>query len=326
VSVAYYLTLSDAQNELNLLDRFYESDSDPQTIYARVNSTIDTQFAIEACVLDAANTGGLPPGISPCNFDVCDPDTNGSEQINLNKLRCTYNGYAFPTPTFCASVESDVQTTYYLTQNDADNETNAIINGIFVVSGNHTIYRKIKNTNTNEFLIDDLISISLVNCSLDTDSDGIPDLVEDANKNLIYTDDNTDQDNLKNYEDNDDDGDGILTVNEDYNNNGDPTDDDTNGNGVPDYLEANVTLHINKFKSGGIKLFPNPTNDNILVELKEGIDSYTIYNLSGSVVYKKSLTQKSNNIEISLKFIKQGTYFLELRNQSSVFHEIVIKE
>ena len=72
---------------------------------------------------------------------------------------------------------------------------------------------------------------------VDTDSDGIPDYLEDINDNNDVTDDDTDEDGLPNYLDKDDDGDGILTIDEDADGDGDPTNDDTDGDGIPDYLD-----------------------------------------------------------------------------------------
>ncbi len=76
----------------------------------------------------------------------------------------------------------------------------------------------------------------------DSDSDGLPDSVEDRNLDgdnnpatgiLLDTDGNGTAD----YLDPDNDGDGTATMGEDANSNGDPTDDDTDGDGIPDYLD-----------------------------------------------------------------------------------------
>jgi len=71
----------------------------------------------------------------------------------------------------------------------------------------------------------------------DTDGDGVFDEFEDVNQDNDYTNDDTDQDGIPNYNDTDDDGDGVLTADEDINNDGDFTNDDTDGDGVPNYLD-----------------------------------------------------------------------------------------
>ncbi len=76
-----------------------------------------------------------------------------------------------------------------------------------------------------------------------TTATGVPTAVE-----LVY--DDTDSDGIPNYLDDDDDNDGVLTKDEDYNRDGDPTSDDRNGDGVPDYLDPNVHGVTVLFKRG----------------------------------------------------------------------------
>lgn len=308
VTVSYYLTQSDAQNSNNPLSRFYTPVSDPQIIYARVDSNTTNDFSIAESKLDPKYWNGEspPPGISPCYFDVCDFDNNGVEVVNLDNLRCLYNGYGFPSSSFCSSNDNDVETTYYETQIDAENETNPIsVN--YSITTNKTVYRKIKNTTTGEFLIDDYLNLNFItSCSLDSDNDGIADLKEDVNHNLIKTDDDTDKDGLKNYQDEDDDNDGILTIDEDYNNNGDPTDDDTNNNGVPDYLEDSTVLSNTKNQISSFTIYPNPTNHKINVTTKNPLIDLELYNCHGKLLLK------SNTKTLDLKNYPSGLYFLKI--------------
>ena len=69
VSVSYYATNTDAQNSTNVLERFYEPLSNPQTIYARVDDNTSNAFAVSQVSI-SWSTSGPPPGISPCNFSV----------------------------------------------------------------------------------------------------------------------------------------------------------------------------------------------------------------------------------------------------------------
>ncbi|WP_319475709.1 hypothetical protein [Marispirochaeta aestuarii] len=66
----------------------------------------------------------------------------------------------------------------------------------------------------------------------DSDYDGITNRIEDANRNSIFRDDDTDDDGIPNYLDADDDGDGIPSANETG---------DTDADGIPDYLESNTS-------------------------------------------------------------------------------------
>ena len=85
----------------------------------------------------------------------------------------------------------------------------------------------------------------------DTDMDGLPNYLDNdddgdlvlTNVEYVFTNKNaaalmdTDNDGKPNYLDNDDDGDGVLTFMEDYNGDGNPANDDTNNNGVVDYID-----------------------------------------------------------------------------------------
>ena len=73
---------------------------------------------------------------------------------------------------------------------------------------------------------------------LDHDDDGIPTYLEDLNNNHDLSDEDTDLDNIPNYQDSNDDGDPIDTINEDSNNDGDFFNDDTDFDGIPNYLDS----------------------------------------------------------------------------------------
>ena len=78
-----------------------------------------------------------------------------------------------------------------------------------------------------------------VRVGTDGDGDGVPNIVEDLNKNNSLVDDDTDANSLPNYLDADDDGDGILTRDEIIiNTDGSIEYPDTDGDKIPDYLDA----------------------------------------------------------------------------------------
>ena len=86
-----------------------------------------------------------------------------------------------------------------------------------------------------------IFEIELKNVNLiDHDLDGIDSKFEDLNGDNNFTNDDTDEDGIYNYIDDDDDGDGVLTIDEDANGDGDPTNDDTDGDGTPDYLDKDT--------------------------------------------------------------------------------------
>jgi hypothetical protein len=73
----------------------------------------------------------------------------------------------------------------------------------------------------------------------DGDHDGVPNIIEDLNKNNTLLDDDTDGNFAQNFVDQDDDGDGILTRDEIIiNTDGSIEYPDTDGDKIPDYLDA----------------------------------------------------------------------------------------
>jgi FKBP-type peptidyl-prolyl cis-trans isomerase len=77
----------------------------------------------------------------------------------------------------------------------------------------------------------------------DHDSDTVFSKDEDINNDDDFLNDDTDSDGLPNYLDDDDDGDGTLTKDEDANGNGNPNDDfsDPDNGDLPDYLNPNIS-------------------------------------------------------------------------------------
>ena len=138
----------------------------------------------------------------------------------------------------------------------------------------------------------------------DKDNDGLDDAFEggvqvddDVNDDINnpYSDlPNTDNDDESDYRDIDDDDDGILTKDEDMNSDGDLSNDDSNNNGVPEYLEPNGSVdEIQVFNV----ITPNGdgTHDELMIEGLENFPDNTIriYNRWGVLVY----TTKAYNTE-----------------------------
>lgn len=86
----------------------------------------------------------------------------------------------------------------------------------------------------------------------DSDNDGILDIDEDLNNDNNLDNDDTDSDGIPNYLDEDDDGDGVNTADEDRDNDGDPANDDSDGDQTPDYLdELDVFIYNAEAVGGG---------------------------------------------------------------------------
>ncbi len=274
-----------------------------------------------------------PGYYSNYSFVRCDDDTDGIQVFDLSVADNDLGG----NYTFYASLD-DMQL------NNPIANTSAYMN----VSNPQTIY-------ASGLGMVKPITLSVIDCAVDADTDGVASADEDINADTNLANDDTDLDGLPNYLDNDDDGDmiltnleyvfnknvatlldtdndglpnyldsdddgdGVLTFLEDYNQDGNPSNDDTNTNGTPDYLEMAVALGVAPvtLDDNTIKVFPNPATSvlNIQNNSTESITSIEIYSVSGAKV--KSLKATETLTSISVTDLQSGVYFVkvELNNQ-----------
>jgi len=300
-------------------------------------------------VWTASNEGwrfSRPSYLNVYSFVKCDANTDGIEEFNLQVVQ---NDLSPSNPSAI---------TFYLTQTDAQTQSNPISNLMYTnISNPQTIYA------SGNGVVKQVI-LSGIDCSIDNDNDTVSTNLEDINSdtNLAYDDtdadgipnylDNdddgdfvltsleyvfnrtatttildTDSDSIPNYLDNDDDGDGVLTIYEDYNDDGDPSNDDTNSNGTPDYLESAVALGLEGNSINNvINLFPNPTSDVLNIDNKtnEIISNVSIYSISGALIKE---VKSTNSIEsIAVSDLQTGIYFVKLSINDEVKNYKFIKK
>lgn len=287
---------------------------------------------------------------SSYSFVRCDDDADGFQTFNLNVAA---------TDLYPANPSAIV---FYSSAIDAQAGINPIANPTTYsnFSNPQTLYAV--NTSMNNATKQ--VVLSVIDCNVDADNDGVPTASEDINNdtNLAYDDtdndgipdylDNdddgdlvltnleyvfnktattlldTDHDNKPNYLDNDDDGDGTLTFNEDYNNDGNPANDDTNSNGIADYLDSNVTTlgtQVNSFEKT-ISLYPNPTSN--ILNIENSTDSIisvvSIYSISGSLI--KEVKSVINIESIPVSELQTGIYFVKLQVNDEVQNYKFVKK
>jgi hypothetical protein len=87
---------------------------------------------------------------------------------------------------------------------------------------------------------------------------------------------------------------------------------------------ANLTLGTDDFLLAQFKMYPNPSNDFITVELPDGISSteIAIYDYLGRVVIKKCFDEKSLNIVTSN--LQKGTYIVEVASEKGSATKVLI--
>lgn len=316
--VSYHVTNVDAQNGTNQLQPIYTNVvAFNETLYARVENIGSGNFATSLLFLEVVEGAIANPAQ---DLAACETGTPGFGVFDLRFNESIVLGNQNP---------ADVDVSFYETQTDAVNGTNAIVNPSNYTNLNNTqtIYVRAENGNSNCYAITNFV-LSTVDCTQDTDSDLVITSAEDVNNNGNLNDDDTDGNNVPNYLDDDDDGDGVLTADEDYNGNGDPTDDDTNANSIPDYLEESVALSTGSFQVIDFSVYPNPASHQITVQLTEtaAVEKIQLYNLNGKMIKDFQLSGINQKNEFSISGISAGVYFLKIGNtQKTVVKKLVIK-
>lgn len=281
------------------------------------------------------------------SFVKCDGGADGVEDFNLQVVQNDL------------SPNNPAGLVFYSTLADAQAQTNVIPNLMFTNTSNpQTIY-----TLANGMVKS--VVLSLVDCSVDYDTDTVATNLEDANNDTNLANDDTDMDGLPNYLDNDDDGDliltnveyvfttknatttlidtdndgkpnyldndddgdGVLTFMEDYNGNGNPVDDDTNSNGIADYLDpSNILGTATNSLENSIKLFPNPASDVLQIANTSSEIISNVSIYSISGALIKELKSADTIESISVSDLQSGLYFVKIQVNDAVKNFKFIKK
>ena len=319
-SVTFYLTHANAQNGISDIANptvFINATPGIETIYVRVEELTTGNFVVSTLDLIVDE---IPEANPYAGIIICDDATlDGFASFDLTQSETIILGNQNP---------SDFTITYYSAQSDAQNATNAATapTNFTNTSNPQTVYVRVENVSgcfaTTSF------PISVVDCSADADNDLVSTGDEDVNMDGNLMNDDTDADNLRNFEDNDDDGDGTLTADEDYNNNGNPLDDDTNANGTPDYLDASVTFSVSGFAAQQFSMYPNPSSGTVNLQFENPVEVTTILisNLNGKVVKEIRFGNTVATTSINLSALSPGVYFVSVNtHQGNVPQKIVIE-
>jgi len=84
---------------------------------------------------------------------------------------------------------------------------------------------------------------------------------------------------------------------------------------------VSITENANK---ENIKVYPNPTNDKIIIDNLNIIHSVNISNTLGESIYFKNNFEKNNSIEIDFSNVPKGIYFVKVDNGEQVHIEKVV--
>ncbi|WP_430412442.1 lectin-like domain-containing protein [Kordia sp.] len=171
-SVQYYLTQTDANNDLNPLTIPYTNTSNPQTVYVRVETGNLSCFVTTSLVISVEDAPTVFP-ITPLEY--CDTDNDG---FGIFDIRSTENQVT-------GGVTTNIAVTYHETPEDADNNVNVLADSYTNINAyNQTIYVRVENVLTGCFnvvpldlIVHDSPEIAAMDATLlaecDADTDGI---------------------------------------------------------------------------------------------------------------------------------------------------------
>jgi len=139
VSVRYFTSQTDADNNTNVLPQFYTNTSTPQTFYARVSDNVTGCFST---IPFDINVIPAPTVNSPIEIIICDDDQDAFSIIDLDAL----------IPSIVSST-TDLIISFHTTLNDLHDNTNAIITPTIFNATNQTIYTRVESTITGCYAI-----------------------------------------------------------------------------------------------------------------------------------------------------------------------------
>ena len=64
------------------------------------------------------------------------------------------------------------------------------------------------------------------------------------------------------------------------------------------------------------EMYPNPVKDIVIIRTQEAIESIKIYDISGKFIQEEPIARTLNTIEINTSRLAQGTYFVQLKTES----------
>ena len=138
VTTHFYVSQTDLDNNTNELNTTFTNTVNPQTIYVQVVDNNTGCFSNTQLVIEADSIVLIPN-----TYEICDTDLDGNYTFNLTELDNLVIGN-----TTSLSFE------YYISQTDAENQTNAIpnITAYTIPTNNHRVFVRVENQNTCAYI------------------------------------------------------------------------------------------------------------------------------------------------------------------------------
>jgi gliding motility-associated-like protein len=147
LSVTYYLTLADAENDVNPLVVPYTNISNPQTVFVRVETPNLGCYVTTTLNISVVDAPTVFPAIP---LEDCDTDNDGFGVFDIRSTETQITG----------GILTDISVTYHETPEDADNNVNALADTYTNINAyNQTIYVRVENVLTSCY---NVVSLDLI--------------------------------------------------------------------------------------------------------------------------------------------------------------------
>ncbi|EDP97878.1 T9SS type B sorting domain-containing protein [Kordia algicida OT-1] len=147
LSVRYYLTQMDADNDTNALAIPYTNISNPQTVFVRVETANSGCYVTTTLTLSVEDAPQVFPATS---LEYCDTDNDGFGIFDIRSTEDQITG----------GVQTNVVVTYHETPEDADNNVNSLPDTYTNINAyNQTIYVRVENVLTGCY---NVVSLDLI--------------------------------------------------------------------------------------------------------------------------------------------------------------------
>jgi gliding motility-associated-like protein len=141
--ISYHISQVDAITNSNPLNEIYQNISNPQTIYLRLEQELNTNNVTISPI--TINVDAFPSLIVD-SLMFCDENNTGNKDLSIIQL----NSEIFNGDLNCATI------TYHSSSSDANTGANAFMNSIQITLSTETIFIRIEDANTGNYIVEPL--------------------------------------------------------------------------------------------------------------------------------------------------------------------------
>ncbi len=95
---------------------------------------------------------------------------------------------------------------------------------------------------------------------------------------------------------------------------------------ITDTLSLTITVGIDELQNSLLKIYPNPFKESITVDVKDNFRTIEIFNTNGLSIFNSEINHsESKSIELDLKNLKKGIYYLKISTPRGALFKKIVK-